>query len=149
MFCALSKLASVLILGTVLCIPAYAGIQAWSTLTPKQQEALTPIALQWDTLPEKLQKRLLSTTKSFQTLSPEKKQLFHKRLIEWSTLTPAQRKRAREKYKAFKKVSPDKREEVKRMVLQQEAEKAKEKADKDNAIDQQDDAGNENIEDAT
>jgi len=120
---AISRLTVVAILGTLLCMPAHAAIRPWSTLTHTQQEALAPIAQEWNTFPEKQQKRMLATTKGFQQLTPDKKQLFHKRLVEWSKLTMEQRNRAREKYKAFKKVSPDKREAVKRMVIQSEAAK--------------------------
>lgn len=106
-----------------LSLPALAGLQPWVTLSPKQQEALAPLANEWNSLPEKQQKRLLATTKKFHELSPEKKQRYLKNLIEWSKLSQEQRNRAREKYKAFKKVAPEKREEVKRMVLENEAEK--------------------------
>ncbi len=120
---AISKLTLVAFLIAFPCMPAYAGIKPWTTLSQQQQEALAPIAQEWNTFPEKQRKRMLATTKGFQQLTPDKKQLFHKRLVEWSTLTMEQRNRAREKYKAFKKVSPDKRAAVKLMVLQSEAAK--------------------------
>lgn len=118
-----NRLTFALSIGALLCLPAQAATQQWSTLTSKQQEALAPLSLQWDSLPEKQQIRLLATSKHFHQLSTEKKQRYLKNLTEWIKLTPEQRNRAREKYKAFKKVSPDKRDEVKRMVLQKEAEK--------------------------
>ncbi len=110
-------------LSLLLCLPAYAAKKPWSTLTPMQQEALAPIAPQWDSMPDKQQIRLLATTKSYPKLTPRQKQLYLAKLTDWSKLTPAQRKRAREKYKAFRKVAPEKRAEVKKMVLQSEAEK--------------------------
>lgn len=119
----LPKLVIALTLGMLLSMPAYATKQLWATLTPMQQEALAPIAKEWEAMPEKQQKRLLATTKSYAKLSPELKQRFQTRLTEWSKLTPEQRNRAREKYQAFHKIPKEKREEVKRMVLQTEAEK--------------------------
>ena len=107
----------------LLSFPAYAAKMSWTTLTPMQKEALAPIAQQWDTLPDKQQKRLLATTKGYPKLSPNEKQHFLTRLTDWSKLTPEQRDRAREKYKAVSKLAPEKREEVKKMVLQSEAEK--------------------------
>jgi hypothetical protein len=107
----------------LLSFSAYAAKMPWTTLTPMQKEALAPIAQQWDTLPDKQQKRLLATTKRYPKLSPNEKQLFLTRLTDWSKLTPEQRDRAREKYKAFSKLAPEKREEVKKMVMQSEAEK--------------------------
>lgn len=110
-------------LSICLCATAHAATKPWSALTPLQQEALAPIAEQWDKMPEIQQKRLLAVAKRYPQLSPKKKQLFLSQLPEWSKLTPEQRNRAREKYKAFRKVPRDKREEIKRMVLQKEAEK--------------------------
>ena len=120
---ALTKLTLAVGVSSLLCLPAQAATQPWSALTPVQQEALAPIAHEWNTMPEIQQKRLLATTKRYPQLSPKKKQLFLTRLTEWSKLTPEQRSRAREKYKAFNKVPADKREEIKRLVLQREAEK--------------------------
>jgi len=119
----LASLTLAVSLSALPCLPAQAATQPWSALTPVQQEALAPIAHEWSTMPEIQQKRLLATTKRYPQLSPQKKQLFLTRLTEWSKLTPEQRNRAREKYKAFRKVPTDKREEMKRMVLQREAEK--------------------------
>ena len=124
----LNRLIIAILLGTLPSITVYAAKQPWSTLTPLQKEALAPVDKQWDTMPEKQQKRLLATTKSYPQLSPELKQRFHTRLMEWSKLTPEQRNLAREKFKAFSKIPPDKQAEVKRMVLQKEAEKIAEAA---------------------
>jgi len=120
---AFASLTLAVSLSALLCLPAHAATQPWSALTPMQQEALAPIAHEWSTMPDIQQKRLLATTKRYPQLSPRKKQLFLTRLTEWSKLTPEQRNRAREKYKAFSKVPPEKREEIKRLVLQREAEK--------------------------
>lgn len=118
-----NRLVIAIVLGMVSSTSANAAKQSWSTLTPMQQEALAPVAKEWKTMPETQQKRLLATTKSYAKLSPELKQRFQTRLTEWSKLTPEQRNRAREKYQAFHKIPKEKREEVKRMVLQTEAEK--------------------------
>lgn len=104
--------------------PALAATHPWMSLTPIQQEALAPLAQQWDTLPEKLQKRLLGTTKAYPTLTPVQKERFQTRLTEWSKLTPEQRQRAREKYRALRKIPPEKREAIKKMVKQRELEKS-------------------------
>lgn len=118
------KLSAFTLLCLLYSLPALAGTQPWTSLNAKQQEALAPISREWDALPENQQKRLLATTKKFHDLSPEKKQRYQKNLIEWSKLSQEQRNRAREKYKAYKKIPAEKREEIKRMVLQNEAEKA-------------------------
>jgi predicted DNA-binding transcriptional regulator YafY len=116
-------LAVAIAFSMLLDLPAYAGKLPWAMLTPIQQEALAPVTQEWDSMPEKQQKRLLATTKRYPQFTANEKQRFLARLTEWSKLTPEQRDRAREKYKALSKVPSDKREEIKRMVLQQEAEK--------------------------
>jgi len=97
-----------------------APYKSWTQLTPVQQEALQPLATQWDSLSTKLQKNLLYAAKRYPKLTPEQKQRFQNRLEKWSKLTPEQRKRAREKFSAFSKVPPERREQVKQMVRQQE-----------------------------
>jgi hypothetical protein len=121
-----SRIFLITLTGILFAVPAMAELQPWSSLTPKQQEALAPIEKLWNSLPEKQQKRLLSTARYYHALSPEKKQRYLKNLAEWSKLSAEQRDHARKKYKAFKKIPPEKREQVKRMVLEQEAEKARE-----------------------
>lgn len=123
LFRTLNSLAIVIVLGIFPSFSAFAAKQPWTKLTPVQQEALAPVAGEWDTMPERLQKRLLATTTKYPQFSAKQKQRFQTRLTEWSKLTPEQRNRAREKYKAYSKIPPDKREEMKRMVLQKEAEK--------------------------
>ena len=100
-----------------------ATLVAWAKLTPAQQEILRPVAAEWDTLPNQLQKNLLYAAKRYPSLTPEEKQRFNVKLEKWSKLTPEQRKRAREKFQAFSKVPEAEREKVKQMVREQEAKK--------------------------
>ena len=75
--------------------------KSWTQLTTMQQEALRPLAVQWDSLPTKLQKNLLNTTKHYPQLSLDQKRRFQSRLEKWSKLTPEQREHARNKYKVI------------------------------------------------
>lgn len=113
----------ILLLASLLALPAFAAVTPWAKLLPIQREALSPLAAQWDTLPENQQQKLLALTKRYPQLTVEQKQRMHSRIEAWSKLTHEQRVQARQKYAAFSKVPPDKREEVKHMVRQQEAEK--------------------------
>ncbi len=96
----------------------------WIELTPLQQEALKPLATQWDSLPIKLQKNLLNTTNHFPKLTQEQKRRFQSRLEIWSKLTPEQREHARNKFKIISNSPPEKREQLKRMAREQEARKS-------------------------
>ena len=110
----------------LLAAPVYAAVappSSWAQLSPEQQQALSPLSTQWDTLPHRLKHNLLHAAKGYPKLTLEKQQRFHNRLEKWSRLTPEQRKRAREKFQAFSKVPPNKRAQVKNMVREQEAHK--------------------------
>lgn len=98
--------------------------KSWTQLTPMQQEALRPLAAQWDFLPTKLQKNLLNTTRHYPKLTLDQKRRFQSRLEKWSKLTPEQREHARNKYKVISKAPPEKREQLKRIVHEKEANKA-------------------------
>ena len=83
-------------------------IKSWAQLAPMQQEALQPLATQWNTLSTKLQRHLLRATKQYPNLTPDKKKLFLTRLEKWSKLTPEQRERARQNYLKMKIYPPQK-----------------------------------------
>lgn len=102
-----------------------AGVEAspipWAKLAPLQQEALSPLASQWNNLPDPYQADMLKLANHYDKLTPEQKTRLHNRLLDWSRLTPQQRVQARQKYTAFQKVPPEKREMVKSMVKEQQA----------------------------
>jgi hypothetical protein len=97
-----------------------APFRPWAELSPMQREALQPLAGEWDTLPTKLQRHLLTASRHYPQLTPAQKQLFQSRLETWAKLTPEQRARAREKFEAFSKIKPEIREQVKQMARKQE-----------------------------
>jgi Protein of unknown function (DUF3106) len=92
----------------------------WAQLTPLQHEALQPLAAQWDALPAKLQRNLLTASNHYPQLTLEQKKRFQSRLDAWCKLTPAQRERAREKFLAFNKIKP----EIRAQVIQKAHEQA-------------------------
>ena len=92
----------------------------WAQLTPLQHEALQPLAAQWDALPAKLQRNLLTASNHYPQLTLEQKKRFQSRLEAWCKLTPEQRERAREKFIALKKTKP----EIRAQVLQKAHEQA-------------------------
>jgi hypothetical protein len=121
----MSQRLAVYCMALSLCLPALASAQPWNELTRAQQDALAPLSAQWNNLPGTEQELLLKVARKYRKLTPEQQSRLHKRLLRWSLLTPEQREHARQKYKAFNKVPLATREQVKRMVREQEAEKAK------------------------
>lgn len=77
-----------------------------------QQEALAPLANEWDTLSKTGQRNYIELARRYPSLTPVQKQRMHDRLEYWSKLTPAQRQRARQRYKALKKAAPGTRAPV-------------------------------------
>jgi Protein of unknown function (DUF3106) len=101
-------------------LAAAESFKPWAQLTPLQHEALQPLVAQWDALPAKLQRNLLTASNHYPQLTIEQKKRFQSRLEAWCRLTPEQRERAREKFLAFKKVKP----EIRAQALQKAHEQA-------------------------
>ncbi len=125
--------------GTV--IPAAAKQQSaarpmWRELTPDQQQALAPLANEWDKLDSQRKKKWLAISKKFSSMSPEEQQRVQERMRDWVKLTPDQRRLARESYARAKKLNPDQKsaqwqqyqqlpEEQKKALAARAAEKKK------------------------
>jgi len=76
----------------------------WSDLNPAQQEALMPLAAEWDKQPRLPKKKWVDIANRFHTLTPDEQQRVHERMRDWIKLTPAQRTLARENYTRAKKI---------------------------------------------
>jgi hypothetical protein len=89
-----------LILGLCLGLAAGAVLaespNSWSSLTPGEQAALSPLAQDWNRFPAQQQERLRLVAKHYPELTPEQQALLKKRLRAWSGLTSEQRQTARQ-----------------------------------------------------
>lgn len=81
----------------------------WSELTASQQEALAPLAAEWDRMERPRKKKWLALSKKYQSMKPDEKARLHARMRAWTKLTPEQRRVARESYARAKKLNPDQR----------------------------------------
>lgn len=69
---------------------------AWSQLTPSQQQALAPLASNWNTSMSDPQKRKwLEISKNYAALTPSAQATLNSRMNEWVALNPQQRAQAR------------------------------------------------------
>lgn len=69
---------------------------AWSELSPLQQQALAPLASNWNTsmsVPHK--RKWLEISRNYGALSPEDQAMLNSRMKEWIALSPQQRAQAR------------------------------------------------------
>ncbi len=68
---------------------------AWTELTPTQQQALKPLALNWDTISDAQKRKWLEISKNFASLPPEGQVTMHSRMNDWVKLSPQERAQAR------------------------------------------------------
>ena len=79
----------------------------WTELNPAQQQALAPLAADWDRLDGARKKKWIELTKRYASLTPEQQARMQERMREWIKLTPEERRVARESYSRAKKLEPD------------------------------------------
>jgi hypothetical protein len=77
----------------------------WAELTPPQQNALAPLATEWDKLNSAHKVKWLAISNKFSTLKPDQQLRLQNRMRDWAKLTPAQRSVARESYSRAKKLN--------------------------------------------
>jgi hypothetical protein len=78
----------------------------WAELTPAQQQALAPMASEWDKLDASHKKKWLAISSKFASLKPDQQLRLQNRMRDWAKLTPEQRRVARESYTRAKKLNP-------------------------------------------
>lgn len=79
----------------------------WAELTPEQQQALAPLASEWDALDVSRKNKWLEIGNRLRTMKPEEQQRIQERMRDWVRLTPEQRRLARENYIRAKKLNSD------------------------------------------
>jgi hypothetical protein len=87
--------------------PAAYARPLWTELNPAQQQALEPLAADWDKLDGGRKKKWIELTKRYASLTPEQQTRMQERMRVWLKLTPEQRRVARESYSRAKKLEPD------------------------------------------
>lgn len=83
----------------------------WTELSPAQQQALAPLAPEWDKLDSFRKNKWLAIGNKYAAMKPEEQQRVQERMRDWVKLTPEQRRIARESYARAKKLRPDQKTE--------------------------------------
>jgi hypothetical protein len=83
----------------------------WNELTPLQQQALAPLAGEWNKLDSFRKNKWLAIGNKYASMKPEEQQRVQERMRDWVKLTPEQRRVARESYARAKKLNPDQKTE--------------------------------------
>jgi hypothetical protein len=83
----------------------------WAELTPAQQQALAPLAGEWDKMDGFRKKKWLAIGNKYASMKPDEQQRVQERMRDWVKLTPEQRRIARESYTRARKLGADKKSE--------------------------------------
>lgn len=78
---------------------------SWAELTPEQQQALSPLAADWNGISEPQKRKWLEVSKNYLTLTPAEKTKLNSRMREWVALSPQQRAQARLNFGKTKELS--------------------------------------------
>ncbi|MGJ7491336.1 DUF3106 domain-containing protein [Variovorax sp. ZT4R33] len=81
----------------------------WRDLSTKQQQALQPLAADWDGLSEGHKRKWLTLSRNHSKLSSADKQTLHSRMTEWAALSQQERAQARFNFAEVKQVPVDER----------------------------------------
>jgi hypothetical protein len=84
----------------------------WKSLTPAQQELLSPLRDKWDGMPPHRQNHLLEKTTRWVNLPPRKREEIRERIARWQRMTPAQRAEARHDLNRFHRLPPDRQTQL-------------------------------------
>ena len=71
---------------------------AWNQLSSPQQEALKPLAGEWDKLDNFRKKKWLGVAEKFSSMAPDAQKRLHARMGDWARMTPEQKKAEWQKY---------------------------------------------------
>ncbi|OFA01271.1 hypothetical protein JAB9_14230 [Janthinobacterium sp. HH107] len=79
---------------------------SWNKLSRAQQEALQPLAGEWNKLEPLRKQKWLDIASRFALMTADEQIRVHERMREWIKLTPEQRRLVRENYTRTKKIDP-------------------------------------------
>lgn len=79
----------------------------WAQLSPDRQEALRPLAGQWDKLDDARRGKWILVADRYPTMSPVERKRLQTRMADWARLTPEERRAARETYQKTRTVPPE------------------------------------------
>ena len=89
--------------------PANSG-PAWSSLTPQQRQALSPLERDWASLDAPRKSKWLEVAVRFPAMPQADQQRVQERMAEWARMTPSERGRARLSFQESKQFSPEQKQ---------------------------------------
>ena len=83
----------------------------WQDLNQEQQQALSPLAADWDKLDAARKKKWIELIRHYSSLAPDQQARMQERMREWAKLSPEERRVARESFWRVKKLEPEQKNE--------------------------------------
>jgi hypothetical protein len=93
----------------------------WASLNVDQQQALAPLAGEWNKLSKPHKTKWLGIAKRYPAMKSEEQKRVQTRMQKWAKLTPQERDQAREQYRSIGKVVPSRREELRKYWAEYQA----------------------------
>ncbi len=97
----------------------------WNNLTPAQQFALAPLAVEWKNMGPIRKEKWLKIANKFSSMKSDEQLRAQEKMREWIKLTPEQRQTVRENYARAKKLAPTQKTEKWEQYQQLPEEKKK------------------------
>jgi hypothetical protein len=76
---------------------------AWAELTAEQQQVLSPLKADWDSLEPDRRQKWIAIAKRYPRMKPLEQERVQRRMQTWAALSSEQRRQARENYKHLAK----------------------------------------------
>ncbi|MDQ2778544.1 MAG: DUF3106 domain-containing protein [Pseudomonadota bacterium] len=83
----------------------------WASLSPAQQQALTPLQREWPYVDARRKQKWLEVASRYTAMSHDEQVRVQARMDEWLALSPTERARARLQFQELKQVPADERQE--------------------------------------
>ncbi|SDF47175.1 MULTISPECIES: DUF3106 domain-containing protein [unclassified Duganella] len=78
----------------------------WKDLTPAQQQALEPLAGEWDGIEPIRKQKWLGIAKRYARMNPDEQVRVQRRMREWVGMSPDERRQIRQNYARAQKLNP-------------------------------------------
>lgn len=78
----------------------------WKDLSPAQQQALEPLAPEWDKIEPIRKQKWLGIVKRYAAMKPDEQMRVQERMREWVRMTPEERRQVRQNFARAQKLDP-------------------------------------------
>jgi len=91
-------------------ISAVPDLYLWRQLTPSQQQALAPLAKEWDSLDLSRRRKWMEIATRFPSLPADEQARVQERMSSWAKLSPVERSQARIGFQQAQQIAPESRQ---------------------------------------